>query len=585
MADLPKSYDPQGDRGPLVRRVDGARVFPRRRRRAQGAVLHRHPAAQRHRLAAHGPRARRRRIEDVLIRWHRMRGYNALWLPGHRPRRHRHPDGGRAPARSARGKTPPRPRPRGVPRARLGVEGARAAAASSSSSSELGASLDWERAQFTMDAGLLARRCARRSCASTRRGSSTAPRASSTGARDAGRRSPISRSRTKRAPTASSSSSPIRVDGRRRARSSSPPRGPRRCSATPRSPCTPTTRATSTCTARRVAHPFVDREIPIIADADPRRPEVRHRRGEGHAGARLQRLRDRQAPQAAEITILDLDGTINENGGPFAGLDRIEARKAVKARARGAGPRARDEAAHARARPLPALRDRRRADDLDAVVREDGAARRAGASPRWREGKTKIVPEEWTKTYDHWMTQHPGLVHLAPALVGPPDPGLVLRRAATITVARSTPDGLRQVRRRRELKQDEDVLDTWFSTGLWPFSTLGWPDETPRAARPSTRRAMLETGLRHPLLLGGPHDDDGPALHEEGALPHRVPARDGARRERRQDVQGEGQRHRSARRHPRRHGGRRAPLRAAPGSPRQAAQGQNIQLALGSVEG
>ena len=52
---------------------------------------------------------------------------------------------------------------------------------------------------------------------------------------------------------------------------------------------------------------------------------------------------------------------------------------------------------------------------------------------------------------------------------------------------------MREVRR-RELTQDPDVLDTWFSRRLWPFSTLGWPDETPDARRRSTRRAIIETG-------------------------------------------------------------------------------------------
>ena len=59
--------------------------------------------------------------------------------------------------------------------------------------------------------------------------------------------------------------------------------------------------------------------------------------------------------------------------------------------------------------------------------------------------------------------------------------------------------------------RDEDVLDTWFSSALWPFATLGWPDDTPdlRAVLPD-RRAL--DGARHPLPLGRSHGDDGPAL-------------------------------------------------------------------------
>ena len=78
-------------------------------------------------------------------------------------------------------------------------------------------------------------------------------------------------------------------------------------------------------------------------------------------------------------------------------------------------------------------------------------------------------------------------MHLAPALVGPPNSGVV--RAGRQSVRRARP----KPKRRREadkhygkatkLTRDEDVLDTWFSSALWPFSTLGWPDETPELKR------------------------------------------------------------------------------------------------------
>ena len=65
------------------------------------------------------------------------------------------------------------------------------------------------------------------------------------------------------------------------------------------------------------------------------------------------------------------------------------------------------------------------------------------------------------------------------------------------------------------------MLDTWFSSALWPFSTLGWPDETPELeALLSDQRAGHR--LRHHLLLGRPHDDDGPAFHEGSAVPRRL---------------------------------------------------------------
>ena len=96
------------------------------------------------------------------------------------------------------------------------------------------------------------------------------------------------------------------------------------------------------------------------------------------------------------------------------------------------------------------------------------------------------------------------------------------------------------------LHRDEDVLDTWFSSALWPFSTLGWPDETPELAPLlSDRRAGHR--LRHHLLLGRPDDDDGPRVHGQGAVPHRLHARPGPRRAGPEDEQDQGQRHRPAR--------------------------------------
>ena len=61
------------------------------------------------------------------------------------------------------------------------------------------------------------------------------------------------------------------------------------------------------------------------------------------------------------------------------------------------------------------------------------------------------------------------------------------------------------------LTQDPDVLDTWFSSGLWPFSTLGWPENTPDLQRfyPTD---VMETGLRYFLFLGGAHGDVGLAV-------------------------------------------------------------------------
>ncbi len=97
-------------------------------------------------------------------------------------------------------------------------------------------------------------------------------------------------------------------------------------------------------------------------------------------------------------------------------------------------------------------------------------------------GKTKFVPEAWTKTYYQWMRNiEPWCVsrqlwwgHRIPAWYGPDGHTFVEEsQAAAESAAR------KHYGKAVALSQDEDVLDTWFSSGLWPFSTLGWPEKTP----------------------------------------------------------------------------------------------------------
>src|SRR5688500_11239322 len=107
------------------------------------------------------------------------------------------------------------------------------------------------------------------------------------------------------------------------------------------------------------------------------------------------------------------------------------------------------------------------------------------------QGKTKFVPELWTKTYMHWMTNIRDWCisrqlwwgHRIPAWYCPD---------GHITVGRQTPTQCNHCSA-TELRQDEDVLDTWFSSALWPFSTLGWPEQT-RALKTFYPTSVLVTG-------------------------------------------------------------------------------------------
>ena len=142
-------------------------------------------------------------------------------------------------------------------------------------------------------------------------------------------------------------------------------------------------------------------------------------------------------------------------------------------------------------------RDRVMADR--PVVRERGGAGQAG-DRRGRGRQHALRAAELGEDLLRVDAQHPALVHLAPALVGASDPGVV--RAGSARLLRRRLDEARQralrsigqsLRRRSWTStkptalrgsscwRDEDVLDTWFSSGLWPFSTLGWPEQDARS--------------------------------------------------------------------------------------------------------
>ena len=187
------------------------------------------------------------------------------------------------------------------------------------------------------------------------------------------------------------------------------------------------------------------------------------------------------------------DGRIAEAAGErFAGLTVEEAQEAVVAELREEGLiRSEEPYTHSvpsRTAPASAIEP---LISLQWFCRMDELARPAIEVVE-RDG-VRFVPRALEAGLPRLDAQHPPLVHLAPALVGAPAAGLVLRRLRG--------DLRRRERRRsaaprgRRLRQEDDVLDTWFSSALWPFATLGWPDETPelRAFYPtdvlSSRRA------------------------------------------------------------------------------------------------
>jgi valyl-tRNA synthetase len=92
-------------------------------------------------------------------------------------------------------------------------------------------------------------------------------------------------------------------------------------------------------------------------------------------------------------------------------------------------------------------------------------------------GKTKFVPEVWTKTYMHWMTNIRDWCISRQLWWGHRIPAWYCNACKYITVDRIDPTACKKCNS-ADIKQDEDILDTWFSSALWPFSTLGWPNKT-----------------------------------------------------------------------------------------------------------
>ncbi|MPZ87805.1 MAG: valine--tRNA ligase [Nitriliruptorales bacterium] len=234
--------------------------------------------------------------------------------------------------------------------------------------------------------------------------------------------------------------------------------------------------------------PLIGREIPVIADehVDP------------EFGTGAVKVTPAHDPNDYEIglrhdlpmvDIMNDDATINANGGPYAGLDRFEARQRVKEDLDRLGllvsvePYEHSIGHSSRSK---AVIEPRLSEQWFVKVRP--LAERAAAAVR--EGRTRFIPERNAKGFLDWLDNlHDWCIsrqlwwgHQIPAWYG---------RDGAIHVLREDPSP--EEIERLGLQRDPDVLDAWFSSQLWPFTTLGWPEETPelRAWYPNT---VLETG-------------------------------------------------------------------------------------------
>ncbi|MGH9672031.1 MAG: valine--tRNA ligase, partial [Bryobacteraceae bacterium] len=226
---------------------------------------------------------------------------------------------------------------------------------------------------------------------------------------------------------------------------------------------------------RTVRLPLMNRDIPVILDevADPRfgtgvvKVTPAHDPNDFEAGKRHNLPR---------VQVIDGAGRMTEEAGAFAGLDRFEARRRV----------------------VDALQEGGLLEKIEDYALSVGACQRCTTviepllSTQWfvrmktlaapaieavESGRIEFIPENWTKTYFHWMHNIRDWCVSRQLWWGHRIPAWHCADCAAITVSRDTPDRCSACGS-ANIAQDSDVLDTWFSSQLWPFSTLGWPEDT-----------------------------------------------------------------------------------------------------------
>ncbi|MEP7245464.1 MAG: valine--tRNA ligase [Gammaproteobacteria bacterium] len=234
---------------------------------------------------------------------------------------------------------------------------------------------------------------------------------------------------------------------------------------------------------KQIRLPLSDRLIPIIGDsyADPAfgsgcvKITPAHDFNDYEIGQRHSR---------ASINVFTPRAAMNENVPErFRGLDRFVARKKIIAELEAAGL-----LDHVDKHRLVVPRGDRSGAVLEPYLTDQWyvkiAPLAAPAIAAVEDGRTRFVPENWSKTYFEWMrnikdwcvSRQLWWGHRIPAWYDESGNVYVGHDEAEVRAKHKLPASL-------ALKQDEDVLDTWFSSALWPFSTLGWPDKTPELAK------------------------------------------------------------------------------------------------------
>ncbi|MCS7159119.1 MAG: valine--tRNA ligase, partial [Gemmatales bacterium] len=252
---------------------------------------------------------------------------------------------------------------------------------------------------------------------------------------------------------------------------------------------------------KRAWIPLVNREIPIIADAELVDPTL------GTGAVKVTPAHDFRDYECGlrhglpKINILNPDGTINENGGRYAGLDRYEARRRVVEDMQQLGLLESVED-----RPIELAHSDRSKTPIEPYLSEQWFVRMAGLAERAilavQSGSIRFFPERYARTYLDWLSEKRDWCisrqlwwgHRIPIWYTRADerllkqlfgerPDVVWRWDEThqqwLVCTLSDLPELGDPNSPLQAEQDPDVLDTWFSSALWPHEVFGWPDDTP----------------------------------------------------------------------------------------------------------
>ncbi|HPQ48086.1 MAG TPA: valine--tRNA ligase [Clostridia bacterium] len=227
---------------------------------------------------------------------------------------------------------------------------------------------------------------------------------------------------------------------------------------------------------KTVILPLMDREIPIVADEYV----------EKDFGTGMVKVTPAHDPNDFEIgerhnlpiiKVINDDATMGDSAGRFAGLDRYEARKKIVAELEQSGLLIKTD------RHVHNVGACYRCDtvieplvSLQWFVKMEGLAKPAVESVL--EGDIKFIPDRFVKTYLNWMDNIKDWCISRQLWWGHRIPAYYCDDCNEVIVSVDEPGECPKCKG-SNLRQDEDTLDTWFSSALWPFSTLGWPEETP----------------------------------------------------------------------------------------------------------